>query len=117
MSMTTQLTLDIPLARSNRDEGIERAVTSANRKDAGWSEKAYQMFQEWIRGWPVGFEFMMEDFRLSAQIRGLPDPPSKRAFGGIAVKARIAGLIKTERTKKVKNPDANCANAAVWIKL
>lgn len=113
----TNVQLNIFQSRSNRDEGIQRAVDSANRKDAGWSEKAFEMFREWLKGWPVGYEFLIEDFRISAKIRGLPDPPSKRVFGHIAVRAKKMGLIKSNETRKVKNPDANRANAALWIKV
>jgi hypothetical protein len=115
--MTTQLTLNIPLARSNRDEGIQRAVDSANRKDAGWSEKAFEMFREWLSGWPPGFKFQMEDFRKVAQIKGLPDPPTARVFGSIAVRARKANLIKSNGQKATDSETAHRCYANEWEKI
>jgi hypothetical protein len=100
-----------------KDAGLLRAVTSANDKCPGWSEKAYTMFCEWLAGWPSGFSFLIEDFRVSASARGLPDPNSKRAFGFIPCKAAKAGLIKQEGTGKVKNKDAHRCNAGRWIKI
>ena len=115
--MSTQLILDIPAAREQRDKGINQAVNHANEVNTGWSDAAFEMFKEWLKGWPKDFKFTIEQFRQVAQIRGLPDPPSNRAYGGVAVRAKKAGLINSNGTVKVKNPKAHMANAAQWIKL
>lgn len=113
----TQLTLDIFAARSSRDEGINKAKDSAERNEPGWNERAYEMFKEWLSGWPSGYKFTIEQFRQVAQIRGLSDPPHARAFGSIAVRAKKEGLIKSNGTVKVKNPKSHMANAALWQKV
>lgn len=115
--MTTQLTLDIDKARQERDKGIQQAVDHANAVNKEWFEKAYKMFKEWLSGWPSGHEFMIEDFRLSAEIRGLKKPPSARAYGAIAVKAKKENLIVSYETAKTRGKSAHRANANKWIKV
>lgn len=115
--MSTQLILDIPAAREQRDAGIKQAITHANEVNPGWSETAYGMFKDWLAGWQPGYKFTIEQFRQIAMIRGLPEPPSNRAYGSIAVRAKKAGLINSNGTVKVRNPKAHMANAAQWVKL
>lgn len=115
--MKTQLELDYTKAAEARDAGIDQSISHANEVNPGWSEKAYNMFREWLKGWARGYKFTIEEFRQVAQIMGLPDPPSNRAFGRLAVKAKCAGLIKSNGTVKVKNPRAHCANANQWQKV
>lgn len=100
-----------------RDEGIERAKAHADAVDLGWSEKAYQMLCDWLSGWPAGYKFQMEDFRKIAQIRGLPDPPSARAFGSLAVRARKANLIKSNGPKPTSGVTAHSCYANEWQKI
>lgn len=112
-----QLTLDIDKAIQERDKGIEKAETSANRKSPGWTDRAYEMFEDWLSGWPSGYKFMMEHFRQVAKIRGLDDPPSPRSFGGIAIRAKIAGLIKSNDKKATTGVTAHRCYANEWEKI
>lgn len=112
-----QLTLDIPLARQERDKGIAKAESSANSASPGWSDRAFEMFKEWLSGWAPGHKFLMEDFRFTSKIMGLPDPPSERAFGGIALRARFAGLIRSFDKVQVKNKKAHACFATRWEKV
>lgn len=112
-----QLILNLTEAQKKRDKGIQQAIAHADEVNKEWSEKCYEMFVSWLRGWASGYKFTIEQFRQVAQIKGLPDPPSQRAYGGIAVRAKCAGLIKSNGTVKVKNPKAHCANAACWEKI
>lgn len=112
-----QLTLDIYQAEKKRDEGIERAKNHAEAVEPGWNERADQMFKEWLQGWPQGYKFLIEDFRMSASIRGLPEPPSNRAFGGMALRARKAELIKSVGLAATTSKKGHRCFASVWIKL
>lgn len=106
----------IDFGRKLRDEGIQRAVDHADRKEDNWSDTAYQYFKIYLDHKPVGFKFMIEDFR--EHVSGvLTDPPHKRAFGSLAVRARKEGLIAHAGYRKVTNPTAHRANASVWSKL
>lgn len=115
--MQTRLTFNIPESRDRRDKGILQAVTHADKVNTGWSEKAYTMFKDWLNGWAQGHKFLMEDFRISAHIRGLPDPPSNRAFGQIAVRARKAGLIKSNGQRATRSVTAHRCFASEWVKV
>jgi hypothetical protein len=60
--------------------------------------------------------FQVEDVRASCA-GVVPEAPSARAWGGIIVRARRAGLVKKVGTDSVRNPNANCAIATVWIRI
>jgi hypothetical protein len=101
-----------------RDAGIELATESANNNEPGWKEKAWSVFFDWLGSKPIGYSFMMEDFRLWTEIhKTLTVPPSKRAFGFIPSRAARQGMVFQRGTSKVKNSTAHCANAAVWVKI
>jgi hypothetical protein len=109
-SMTGQTNIDF--GRQNRDAGIKRAVDHADHVTRDWSTMAYEFFTNVFLKHHKG-QFMAEDFR--AQCKGIvPDPPSLRAFGGIIIRAKCAGLITRVGIKPVKNPKAQMANASVW---
>lgn len=96
-----------------RDRGIEQAVRHADAVHTNWSEQAFSQFKVFLiaqRG-----EFMSEDFREFASGM-LPEPPSKRAFGHVMLRAAKAGLIKKVGHSPVKNIKAHRAFASVWTK-
>ena len=106
----------IDFGRKLRDEGIQKAVDNAESKEEGWSDTAYQYFKIYINNKPRGFKFMIEDFR--EYIRGtLPLPPSKRAFGVLAIRGKRDRLIAKAGHGQVVNPTAHRCFASVWIKL
>lgn len=115
--MNKTIQLDAFAAIQERDKGMEVAEANAEINHPGWNKMAYQMFQDWLEGWPTGYQFLIEDFRLSAQIRGLPDPPSNRSFGGMAVRARNEGIIKSAGLTQTKNKLAHSCFATLWQKL
>lgn len=93
-----------------RDAGIEKAITHANETNDNWSERAYRFLLDFIKTRNV---FMCEDVR-AASMRNVPEPPSKRAWGAIILKAAKSGMIIQSGYNKVKNANAHKANAAVW---
>lgn len=109
--------LDAFAAIQERDKGMEVAEANAEINHPGWKKQAYAMFQDWLSGWPTGYQFLIEDFRKSAQIRGLPDPPSARSFGGMALKAKFAGLIKSVDLAKTRSKSAHGCFSTLWQKL
>lgn len=99
-----------------KEKGIELAVGHANEVSPGWQDAAYGLFKEWLSGWPMGYRFLMEDARVSLEIRGLPAPPSLRAYGRMIQMAKKDGLIKHAGYAQVKNKLAHQANANLWQK-
>ena len=107
----------IPMTLSGtalRDIGIAQAVDHAEAEAPGWSVRALEMLRRYIT--EVGGEFMGENFRVWATARGLEEPPSKRAFGSIIVKAKNRGMIRFVGHRSVDNPKAHKAFASVWVK-
>lgn len=91
-----------------RDTGIKKAVEHADKVVESWSHMAYEHLKKYI---VLHDEFMAEDLRYDSK---LPEPPSKRAWGGIMVRAAKSGLIYRVGFRAVKNPKAHCANASLW---
>ena len=91
-------------------DGIIQAVDNANKKTENWSDLAFIFLSKFIKTNKV---FMTEEVR-NASKDFIPEPPSNRAWGGIVVKAKNAGLIKHNGYSQVKNPKAHRANASVW---
>lgn len=93
-----------------RDAGIRQAVDHADMLHINWSENAFQYLKHYIRDNKV---FMAEDVRESA--RGIiPEPPSKRAWGGVIVRAVKQGMITRIGFSNVKNIKAHCTPATLW---
>lgn len=115
MNAQQSIDFNIQKGRENRDRGITAAMDHAEAVERGWKQMAYDFLVNVFIKHHKG-QFMCEDFR--AACKGVvPDPPNLRAFGGIIVSARRAGLIRQVGTRQVKNANANCANAAVWQRI
>lgn len=93
-----------------RDRGIQQATDHAGRQ---WSDQAYDFLLKFLK---TNTTFMAEDVR-TASIGFVPEPPSKRAWGGIIVRAAKQGLIQKVGFRNVKNAKAHCTPAAVWESL
>ena len=112
-----QLNLDFSLPEITgeqlRDNGIERAITHANKIYDGWNERAFDFLLNYLSS---ASEFMVEDVR-KASAGKIPEPPSLRAWGGIIVRAAKAGLIKRTGFRNVTNAKAHATPASVWEKI
>ncbi len=93
-----------------RDKGIARAVSHANSQEPRWADKAYSFLLEFLDDHTT---FLTEEVRREA-IGSIPEPPSKRAWGGVVVRACKAGYIKKIGHKNVSNPAAHCTPATLW---
>lgn len=107
-----QMTIFDTEADIRRDDGIRRAVVHANFEHDGWSDQAYEFLQRFLIF--ATMPFMTEDVRLYAEQHGVPIPPSKRAWGGIMVKASRNGLIKSCGYGMTSNPKAHRTPAMRW---
>lgn len=93
-----------------RDAGIKKAIDHANETEFEWSVQAFGFLLVYIQS---NDTFQCEDLR-GQSIGIVPQPPSKRAWGGIIRRASKAGLIKRIGFQNVKNVRAHCTPAAVW---
>ena len=93
-----------------RDIGIHTALDNADSVHDKWSDTAYIFLLKYIKSHR---EFMTEDVRVASE-KEIPIPPSKRAWGGITVRAVKAGLIERIGFSNVKNIKAHRTPATVW---
>jgi hypothetical protein len=107
--------VQIDFAKKITEEAIQAGVDHANAIHECWSDVAFDFFKGYAE---INPRFMTEDVRMAS--KGLvPEPPTARAWGWIALKAAKAGIVhnKNRETDKVKNIRAHHANAAVWKSL
>lgn len=112
----SQLPIDFAAARAARDAGISRALTSANNVNATWSERAYDWLLLYIDHVRLAGKNTLtsEDARGYAHTRGLPMPPSNRAWGGPFLKARRAGLLVRAGITEARDPGCHMGIRNVW---
>jgi len=105
-----QQKLDLFTGQELRDAGIKQSMETAEKNQENWTQIAYQFLLNYIKS---NKEFMAEDVREASE-GIIQSPPSKRAWGGIFVKAVKSGLIKRKGFKNVKNAKAHCTPATLW---
>jgi hypothetical protein len=93
-----------------RDAGIATAVEHADRIDPTWRFRAYDALERYAKTHPT---FTIEQLRASLN-GSLEDPPSLRAWGGIAQRAARVGLIEHHGWQPAENPDCHCGEVRVW---
>ena len=102
--------LDLFSGQQLRDIAIFQSMENADKQNYKWTYYAYQFLLNYIKS---NKEFMAEDVRIASG--GIvPEPPNKRAWGGIFVKAVKSGLIKRKGFMNVKNAKAHCTPATLW---
>ena len=81
-------------ARRARDQGIERAATSAERADPGWLAGARVALERYLQAHP-GETFICEHVRRWAEGLELIEPPvNQKAWGNVFRNAARDGLIR-----------------------
>lgn len=91
----------------------QRALENADRHFDCWSDEAKYLLLEFAC---QNGEFMTEDVRDWAHSeKGLPKPPTPRAWGGIVYGAARQGLIRKVGIAYSKKPPAHASPKAVWI--
>lgn len=91
--------------------GIEAAADHADKEIEQWGTKAYNYFVDYIKMVDM---FKTEDVRVYAEQSGLPEPPTKRAWGAVVLRVARAGLISKNGHTTVNNPKAHHAFVALW---
>jgi hypothetical protein len=81
-----------------RELGKQRGIDAAEHADrktpgvATWQERAAALLDEWRIDGPL--EFQADQFVQYAITRGLPEPPDRRAFGAVIVRASRKGVLE-----------------------
>ena len=102
--------IDLFTSQQNRNKGIEQALNHANEVHSEWSVKAYNFLLKFIQN---NDEFMTEQVREASKDE-VPEPPSKKAWGGIVVRAKKQGLIQSIGFRSVSNIKAHATPATLW---
>lgn len=96
----------------SKTEAIEKSELAQNNKVANWSEKAIQLLRTYSK---TVRDFITEDFREYAEANGLEVPTEPRAYGGIMVRAKKAGIIQsTGEYRCMKNAKSHSCPKVVW---
>ena len=96
-------------------KGMQQAVDHAEEVHEKWADKAY-VFLKKFAGYTKE-PFMAEEVRLASLNSGVPEPPSKRAWGMIIQRGSREKLIRRVGYKAVSNPRAHGTPAAVWVRV
>jgi len=107
------LDFEIQKAEKKRDDGIKRAADHAGKE---WTEGAFEILKQFLRGWPADNLFMGEDVRFYADRLGYSKPPHLRAWGAVLVRAAREGFILNAGSDKVKDPNGHRGFATRWRK-
>lgn len=97
-------------ARAARDNGIATASNRADRIDPTWRERAYNALVEHAKTHPT---FTIEQLRAAAGPT-LEDPPSLRAWGGVAQRAQKSGILEHHGWIPSENPACHTGEVRVW---
>ena len=100
-------------ARSEAQEGIDRAVAHAERDVPGWSDVAY----EFIRLHAMqnrGKRFTGYEIVQAALAYGVPKPPTDKAFGGPLQRAARAQVLRKVGGVPDPNPERHGSMVPLW---
>ena len=97
--------LPIDFARAERDQGIERAVSRADRSTPGWSDLALAYIRLYASQ-NKGRRFIGRDIVLASRTYGVIQPPNDKAWGGPICRAIKAGVIRKVGT--AQDPNRHC---------
>ena len=102
-----------PTGRELGHEGAKIAADHADRENDGdWQTRAAYLLGLYQK---TGVrEFKNEDFRAFALSRGLPEPPDRRAFGAVILRAKKNGLIRHLRYGRVDDPIGHAHPVSIW---
>lgn len=93
----TQLAFDLI------EHSANLAADKADRKHAGWSDKALEAFRRYAENYEF---FTTEDVVLANP--ELPAPSDKRAWGAITMKAQRLGYVgSTDKLARARSPHAH----------
>jgi len=103
----------IKAERRKRNAGLDRgramAELAAARAGEAWKESAYQAFVAHAKKHKL---FTTDEVRAARP--DLPDPPDRRAWGHIAMRAKRLGVVETARLIHSKNSVVHGAVVTQW---
>jgi hypothetical protein len=103
-----------PRREEMRDDGIDRAVSHADRVIPDWSEKAHALSIAYLQSLGSGAQTTSEKVRIYAERAGLPHPPDKRAWGAVMLRLARAGRLRKRGWTTAEDPKVHCNPVSLW---
>lgn len=101
-----------------RDDGIKRAANHADQVVPDWTVRAGNLLATYCsRQRALGRReqtFLTEDLRDFASDQGFPEPPDRRAWGAVLVRAARAGVIRKVGYAKSTDARRHSGVATEW---
>lgn len=92
--------------------GIKKAEAAGNRAGIEWKNKAYDAFVEYAKNHQT---FTVE--QVISDSFNVPNPPDKRAWGSIAIKAKKNGIVENAGWTRSLNKNKHGIPVALWKSL
>lgn len=109
--LAEQSQVDWVRATRLRDKGMQRAVEHADRVEDGWGQVAYSAVRQFLVRQPPFRSFTTEDVREWAKLK---EPPDRRAWGAVMVRAVRGGLIHKVGYRPHRDPSRHKGVSTVW---
>lgn len=98
--------------RALAEDGAQRALDHADAVTFGsWSDHAYSILERFAQ---ARVPFRTEQVRHAAYDEGLPHPPDGRAWGGVIVRARKAGILRQIGWVNCSDPKGHSHPVSLW---
>lgn len=113
MKPEDQLSIDF----SRKDLAEQGAQLAADHADAvieDWQDRAFYLLTEFCRHHAYGAQLTSERIRQYAEKQGLPNPPDKRAWGAIMLKAARKNLIRKIGWTTANDPKVHNNPVSLW---
>ena len=94
-------------AAEARDAGVNAAAANAGQ---AWQVLAWSALMEYIKRDKLG-HFTCEDVR---EVMGVPEPPDRRAWGAIMLRAARQGLIQRAGFVEHRDRARHCGISILW---
>lgn len=103
-------------AEQLRDAGMALALEHADAKIPKWGDMCYELLKQYLV--ITSGTFLTEYFRPWAEsIKGLPAPPTPKAYGPVMNRAARAGIIKHLGYAPTSNPKGHKHPSSIWIRV
>lgn len=107
--------LNEQLAEAGANAGMTVAASRADRESAGWSDDARTFFE--LFACKSGDEpFMTEEVRAWAEKMGFPPPPDSRAWGHVAKRAAMDGLVRHAGYGRQRSATCHGSPKTLWVR-
>lgn len=90
------------------------ASDHADRVTPAWSDRALAALRAYCA---THVDVMAEDVRAYAATLGVPQPPDRRAWGAVMLRAKAAGWIKHAGFTRAKDPRVHSNPVGTWKSL